>query len=130
MPKQDKMTTAYTNIPYPDKNLSDSTVQSFNSFYANPIELHSGTLNAITGYFTSRGFDPAAAQAIAVIIMTQSRKEGYNPMQVIDTLKGYESIEISTFVSTVLNFNRYKTSFLGYSFGFSPVAEVSRNIKA
>jgi hypothetical protein len=124
------MTTAYTNVPYSDKKLSDSTVQSFNSFYSYPIELHAGTLNAITGFFTSRGFDSAAAQAIAVIIITQSKKDGFNPMQVLDTLKGYGNVEVSTFVSTILNFNRYKTSFLGYSFGFSPTAEVSRNIKA
>jgi hypothetical protein len=122
--------TAYTNVPYSDKKLVDSTVQSFNSFYSNPIELHAGELNAITAFFTSKDFDSAASQAIAVIIMTQSKKDGYNPMQVLDTLKGYEGIEISAFVSTMLNFNRYKTSFLGYSFGYSPVNEVARNIKA
>lgn len=121
---------SYTNVPYADNKSADSTVQSFNSFYSNPVELHSGNLNAITGFFTSRGFDPAAAQAIAVIIMTQSKKEGYNPMQVLDTLKGYESVEISAFVTTILNYNRYKTSFLGYSLGFSPNEEVYRNIQA
>jgi hypothetical protein len=124
------MTTAYTNIPYADIKQLDKTVQSFNSYFSSPVELHSGTLAALTGFFTGRGFDAPAAQAIAVIIMTQSTKDGLNPMQVLDTLKGYENVEISAFVSTIINFNRYKTSFIGYSFGFATKDEIARNILA
>ena len=124
------MTNSFTNVPYADKSSVDSTVQSFNSFYSSPIELHAGTLNAIVGFFTARNFDPAAAQAIAVIIMTQSKKDGLNPMSVLDTLTGLTSADISAFVATIINFNRFKTSFLGYSLAFTPKDEVARNVVA
>lgn len=124
------MTTALTNIPYGNIKSSDSTVQAFNNYFANPIELHSGTLNAITGFFTARGFEEQSAQAIAVIIMTQSKKDKLNAMAVLDTLGGYDAVEISAFVTTLLNFNRYKTSFLGFSLSFNPKDNVARNILA
>ena len=124
------MTTSLTNIPYANFKSSDSTVQSFNNYYASPIELHSGVLNALTGFFTSKGFEEMSAQAISVIIMTQSKKDKLNPMSVLDTLSGYDSVEISAFVTTLLNFNRYKTSFLGFSLNFTPKDSVARNVIA
>jgi hypothetical protein len=124
------MIKSYTNIPQSDVKSLDSTVRSFNSYFSTPVELHAGTLAAMTGFFTNRGFDQSAAQAIAVIIITQSQKDNLNPMQVLDTLKGYDNVEVSAFVSTIINFNRYKTSFIGYSYGFAPKDEVARNILA
>jgi len=124
------MNTSFTNIPYANINSSDPTVQIFNNYYATPIELHSGTLNALTGFFTSKGFEQLSAQTISVIIMTQSKRDKLNPMSVLDTLDGYDSVEISAFVTTLLNFNRYKTSFLGFSLKFDPKNAVSRNILA
>jgi len=124
------MTTALTNIPYGNIKSSDATVQAFNNYFANPIELHSGTLNAITGFFTARGFEQNAAQTIAVIIMIQSKKDRLNPMSVLDTLGGYDAVEISAFATTLLNYNRYKTSFLGFSLAFSPKDVAARNVLA
>ena len=124
------MSTSFTNIPYTNIKSNDSTVQAFNNYYAYPIELHSGTLNALTGFFTSRGFGDMSAQSISVIIMTQAKVDKLNPLAILDTLTGYESVQISAFVSTLLNFNRYKTSFLGVSLKFSPKNVVARNIIA
>lgn len=124
------MATSLTNIPYANITSSDPTVRAFNNYYASPIELHSGTLNALTGFFTSRGFEETSAQTISVIIMTQAKKDRLNPMSILDTLGGYQAVEVSTFVTTLLNFNRYKTSFLGFSLTFSPRDVVARNILA
>jgi hypothetical protein len=124
------MTTSLTNIPYANISSSDPTVQAFNNYYASPIELHSGTLNALTGFFTSRGFEETSAQTISVIIMTQAKKDRLNPMSILDTLGGYQAVEVSAFVTTLLNFNRYKTSFLGFSLTFRPRDVVARNIIA
>lgn len=124
------MTTALTNIPYGNIKSSDSTVQAFNNYFANPIELHSGTLNALTGFFTARGFEEQSAQAISVIIMTQAKKDKLNAMAILDTLGGYDAVEVSAFVATLLNFNRYKTSFLGFSLSFNPKDTVARNVLA
>jgi hypothetical protein len=120
----------YNNIPYETVLSTNSTVQSFDTYYTKPIELSAGVLNAVTAFFTKRGFDPQAAQSIAVIIIKQSKKDNYNPMTILDTISGYDSAQISALVTEILNYNRYKSSFLGYALAFTTNPEVARNILA
>jgi len=122
--------TTYNNIPFESVLSSNSTVQSFDSYYSKPVELNSGVLNAVTAFFTKRGFDPQAAQSIAVIIIKQAKKDNYNPMTILDTISGYDSAQISALVTEILNYNRYKSSFLGYALAFVTNPEVARNILA
>ena len=119
----------YSNLPA--KKSTDSgnlTVNAFDVYYEKPLELNADVLNAIQGFFSSRDFDEVASQSIAVTIIKQAKKDGYNPMQILDTLKGLDSVEISALVSEILNNNRFKTSYLGYARGFVPNEEVLRNI--
>jgi len=123
------MSTIYNNIPktkIPDS--SNSTIQAFDTYYSAPLELHADTFNAMRGFFTSRGFDDSAAESITVIIMKQAKKDGYKPMQILDTLRGLDNLEISALVSEILNYNRFKSSFLGYALAFTPHDEVLRNV--
>lgn len=107
---------------------SDSTVRAFDNYYSSPIELSATVLDAMVGFFTGRGFEKSAAESISVVIMTQAKKDGYNPMQILDTLKGLDSVEISALVAEILNYNRFKTSFLGYARQFTAYQEVIRNV--
>ena len=54
----------------------------------------------------------------------------YNRMQILDTLKGLNNVELSALVSEILNYNRFKSSSLGYARGFTPNPEIQRNIIA
>jgi hypothetical protein len=119
----------YSNLPT-GKTTSDATVQAFDAYYTAPLELNASTLAAMVGFFTQRGFDPTSAETVAVIIMKQAKKDGYNPMQILDTLTGVDSLEISALVAEILNYNRVKTSFLGYSKEFTPHDDVQRNVLA
>ena len=123
------MSNLYSNIP-PHKTTADATVQAFDNYYSAPLELSASTLAAMTGFFTQRGFDNVSAESVSVIIMKQAKIDGYNPMQILDTLKGIDTAEISALVAEILNYNRFKTSFLGYAREFTPHAEVQRNIIA
>ena len=80
------------------------------------------------GYFTNRGFGEVSAESIAIIIIRQSKSDGYNPMQILDTLKGLDSVQLSGLVSEILNYNRFKTSNLGYAAEFNINPEILRNI--
>lgn len=120
--------TTYSNLPTVKQ--TNSTVQAFDNYYSNPIELDASTLAAATAYFTSRGFGDVAAESIAVIILKQAKQDGYNPMQILDTLRGLNDVELSGLVSEILNYNRFKTSNLGYAQEFKTNAEVARNIIA
>lgn len=119
----------YSNLPA-NKVQADATVQAFDNYYLAPIELSASTLAAMIGFFTQRGFDPTSAETVAVVIMKQAKRDNYNPMQILDTLSGINTVEISALVAEILNYNRVKTSFLGYSKEFTPHEEVQRNVIA
>ena len=127
------MNTTYSNLPTtptPSTYTSNGTVQAFNSYYTAPTEFDAGTLNAMTGFFESRGFDITTSNAIAAIIITQARTDGYNPMTVLDGLSGLDGLEISELATQILNYNRFKSSFLGYSSSIKPYHQIQRNILA
>lgn len=125
------MANYYTNIPVNKlANSSDATIQAFDAFYSQPLELNVSTFDAMTGFFESKGFDKSSAEVMAVTIIKQATIDSANPMEVLDTLKGLEKLEISAVVAEILNYNRFKTSFLGYTNQFTPVDEVNRNIIA
>ena len=84
----------------------------------------------MVGFFENKGFQQASAESTAVVIMKQAKLDGYNPMTILDTLKGLESVEISALVGEILNYNRLKTSLLGYANQFTPSPEITRNIVA
>ena len=123
------MSNLYSNLPA-TKSTADATVQAFDNYYAQPLELSASVLAAMSGFFTSRGFNSISAESVSVIIMKQAKKDGYNPMQILDTLKGVDNVEISALVSEILNYNRVKTSFLGYAREFSPHFEIQRTVIA
>jgi hypothetical protein len=118
-----------TNIP-PTYTTVDPTIQAFDAYYTQPLELDANTYAAITGFFAGRGFSQVSSESIAVTIMKQAKKDNINPMKILDSLKGLDSVEISALVSEILNYNRLKTSLLGYATTFVPNTEIQRNIVA
>jgi hypothetical protein len=123
------MTTTYTNIPIQKTpSSSDQTVEIFNNYYKLPVRINNNELIAMTGFLESKGFEPVSAESTAITILTQSSVEGYSAMQVMDTLKGLSSVDISGVVAEILNFNRLKTSLLGVKQDFSPSYTVARNV--
>ena len=123
------MNPTYNNLPA--KSTSDTAiVQAFDAYTSAPLEIDASTIDAMRGFFTSRGFDKTAAESVSVVIIRQAKKDGYNPMQILDSLKGLDSVEISALVAEIINYNRFKTSFLGYALAFSANQEVARNIQA
>jgi hypothetical protein len=118
--------STYSNIPV--SVTENQTVQAFDNYYSQPIEVNASVLAAITGYFTSKGFGQVASESIAVIIISQSKKDGYNPMRILDTLRGLNDVDLSALVSEILNYNRFKTSSLGFAQTIVPNSEVYRNI--
>ena len=118
----------YSNLPPPPTPIRSDTLQAFDNAYSTPVELSSTMLAAMKGYFTNKNFGEVAAENIAITIMTQAHNDGYNPMQILDTLKGLSNLDLSAFVSELLNYNRFKTSSLGYAREFKPNAEIQRSI--
>lgn len=120
----------YNNLPKTSTTDNNSTSKKFENYYKKPLELDSNTLAAIQGFFVNRGFDSAAAESIAVIIINQAKKDGYNPMEIMNTLTGLDEVNISNLVAEILNANRFKSSYLGYARKFDANQEIKRNILA
>lgn len=118
--------STYSNLPI--TKTTNSTIQAFDSYYSQPIEIDSTVFAAVKGYFTKRNFGDVAAESIAVTIIRQSKQDGYNPMQILDTLKGLNDVELSALVSELLNYNRFKSSSLGTAQPIKTNPEVARNI--
>lgn len=118
--------TSYSNLPI--NNQGKNSLISYDTLYSPPLEIDAGTVDAMKGLFTSRGFSEDAAESVAIIIIKQAKLDSYNPMQIMDTLKGLDNIEISALVAEIVNYNRLKTSVLGYARGLIPNEEVVRNI--
>lgn len=122
------MRYSYTNLP--KKYKKNSTVEGFNGYQNLPIGIDANVFAAVTGFFSSKGFEESSAELIAEVIILQAKTDGYNPMQILDTLKGIDDVSISGLVAEILNFNRYKTSSLGYVSKTLISPEVERNIIA
>ena len=121
---------SFSNLPPAAEPDTNSTVQAFDNYQSLPVELSSTVLAAMTAFFTNRDFGEVAAESISVTIMTQAKQDGYNPMQILDTLRGLDTVELSGLVSEILNYNRFKSSSLGYAQTIKPNAEVQRSIIA
>lgn len=124
--------TYYTNLP-PQKETKDdsaATIKVFDTYSVAPLNVDATTYDAMTGFFTSRGWGEDAAQSTAYIILKQALLDGYNPFELLETLKGLNDTEISSLINEIVNYNRYKTSSLGTASAFQPSEEVVRNILA
>jgi len=121
------MNSNYTNLP-PVVNRNTIDQKAFVNFYVSPLEVDSQTLDVVTGFFTSRGFDISAAASFASVILAQAKKDNTNPLTIIDTLKGYDNLQLNSLVAEITNYNRYKTSFLGFGPIFNANPEIARNV--
>lgn len=120
----------YTNLPSkePTSSASDLSNKQLSQYNDVPVQLDNETLTAMKGLLSSKGFSEESAENISITIMMQARRDNFNPMNVLDSMRSLGQIEMSQFVSEILNFNRYKTSVLGSVQAVTPVEYVKRNI--
>lgn len=120
------MRSNYTNLPSKaDKN---ATVKAFEGYQNLPIGIDPTVFAAVSGFFSTRGFSEVAGELLAETIIVQARTDGYNPMQILDTLRGLTDVDLSGLVAEVLNYNRYKSSSLGYAAKTMTHPEIERNL--
>jgi hypothetical protein len=119
----------YTNIPSSrSSSSSDKTLRTFNQQSSIVTQLDPAVLTMMTGFLESRNFSQETAELISIAILKQAKQDGYNPMQILETIKGIKQTELSGIVAEILNYNRFKTSSLGVVSEVEPVNFVKRNI--
>ena len=90
------------------------TTEYFNNFYSSQINFNPSELDAVIGYFLKRGFEKTAAINTASVLLQQAVIDELNVQELLDTLKGVTEVQLSLIVAQILNFNREKTSVLGF----------------
>jgi len=126
-------TRLYSNLPIETTATKDSTnvTRKYFDRYLNvPVNIDTNFRDPIRTFFEKRGFASASADHITLILLTQAKKDNINPQNLIDTLSGLDSVEISGLVAEILNYNRFKSSTLGSYLNSVPADEIQRNILA
>ena len=78
--------------------------------------------------FENRDFDKVSAQTIGTVLMQQAKLDDVNVFELLDTLKGLDTLQLSAVVTEVLNYNRSKVSTLGYRLNTSTDKLETRNV--
>jgi hypothetical protein len=118
------------NVPGQSKTDSASEVKEFfNQYFTGKISFPSNQVDAVIGFFESRGFSRQSSISVGTVIMQQAKLDNVNVFQLLDTLKKQDEIQLSSVVTEVLNYNREKISTLGYKVDNTANRTESRNIE-
>jgi hypothetical protein len=122
----------YSNLPPASatESSSDLTNKALSQYNDVPVELDHNVMTAMIGMLENRGFSNDSAESISITIMIQARRDGYNPITVLESMKKLGENDLSQLLSEILNYNRLKTSVLGSVQQITPVDNVKRNIVA
>lgn len=120
-----------TNLP--SQSITDSAAGTklfFDSYGIEPLEFKSNEVDAAIGFFQGNGFDRDASIATASALLKQAKLEGVPVFQLLENLKGFNSLQLNSLVAEVLNNNRPATSTLGYKITSVNNNNITRNIVA
>lgn len=104
------------NLPQSQKSndSASKTKKLFNTFYDKQLSYPSNEVDAVIGFLESKGFEKQAARSTGAILLQQAKLDGVKVFELIDTLQGLTKLQLSATVAQVLNFNREKTSSIGF----------------
>ena len=100
--------------PTQQKTREQRVVEFFDNYTNEKLSFPSNQFDAVVGFFTKRKFDNTAAISVGQVLLKQAKIDGVNVFQLLDTLKGLDNVQLSSVVTEVLNYNRLKTSTLGF----------------
>ena len=103
-----------TNIPTTITDSSQYVKNFFDNQFVHQVSFPSNQIDATVGFFLKRDFDLESARSTAIVILNQSRIDGVDVFQLLDTMKSLTDVQLSQIVAQVLNSSRQKTSLLGY----------------
>ncbi len=119
-----------TNLPI--QTIEDSAAGTklyFSTYGEQPLEFPANDVAAAIGFFQSAGFDQDAALVTAMTVLRQAKIDGTPIYQLLDSLKQFQTIELSQLVGEILNNNRVPTSTLGFRVK-DVIPNQSRNVAA
>ena len=114
--------------PKQDTSSSDKVNRYFSTYFGYQLEFPSNDVDAVIGFLENKGFDKVAAQSTGSVLLQQAKIDGIKVFELLDTLKSLNRVQLSFTVAQVLNFNRQKTSTLGFKVANNETPLEARNI--
>ena len=120
-----------TNLPAKVINDSAASTKLFFDVYGKPAnEYASNDVSAAIAFFESKGFDRDAAITVSSVILEQAKADQLPVYSILESIKGFNSLELNALVTEILNNNRPRTSSLGFRAESVDKSEITRNIAA
>ena len=117
------------NLPRAGNTDSGDEVKQFlDRYFQSSLSFPSNQVDAVIGFFENRNFDKISAQTIGTVLMQQAKLDDVNVFELLDTLKGLDTLQLSAVVTEVLNYNRSKVSTLGYKLKSDTEKLETRNV--
>ena len=104
------------------------TKQYFDNYEKDRVSYPSNQVDAVIGFFESRGFDKSAAISVGTVLLQQAKIEQYNVMELIDNLRQYQKPQLNELIGAILNNNRDKNTRIGFRQEISGANQSARNI--
>jgi len=107
------------NAVYLEDSMTDLTNDQkvnkvFDQYYTASQNFPSNEVDAVVGFFEARGFEKVAAVSTASTLLAQAKLDGVKIFELLDTLKGFDKVQLSAVVAQVINYNRPSTSTIGF----------------
>jgi len=104
-----------SNLPKQSSTDSADKVKTFfDRYFTKELSFAANDVDSVVGFFTKRGFDTVSATSTAVVLLQQAKLDNVKIFKLVETLRGLNDVQLSALVAEVLNYNRDKTSTLGY----------------
>ena len=114
----------------PDNYSDKGVTKFFDTYFSKELSFPSNQVDAVVSFFTKRGFDKVSAISVSTTLLQQAKIDDVKIFKLLDTLSGLNEIQLSSIVTEVLNYNRPKTSTLGFKRTESADKIEKRNIVA
>ena len=118
----------YSKTPSVEEDKLKQTMKTLTHETDTPFEFNVGDYDTAIAFFVKRGFDENAAISTAGVLLQQSKLDNVKVFELLDTLQGLESVQLSAVVTEILNYNRLATSTLGYKVKNTANKTEKRNI--
>ena len=105
----------YSNLPQkPNTDSATKSLLYFNEYGQDDLQFKSENVDAALGFLKGKGFGEQASIVTGIVLLKQAKQDGVPVYQLLESLKGLQSLQLSSLVGTILNESRLPTSSLGF----------------
>lgn len=90
------------------------TREFFDRYFTTQIAYPSNQVDAVVGFFRSRGFDEQGAAGVATVLLQRAKRDNVNVFELLDGLKSFDRLKLTALVAAILNTDRSNISKIGY----------------